>query len=236
MIGGAVDCRVCPVCDSTSIREIAFHHHIDISKFNCQDCGHIFSSNLQRDLHAASELFSYNERNSQFSGQKWLSDLCANALVEPSEILDFGIGGNIGVLGELGSEYLNHQFWGCDLFPSDYPRYFCTYSEDTPYQHFDAIVSNAVIEHLDNTKEAWIYLNRLLKPVSKGGGIMMHAFPSQLIEDLRHWTINIASHECLFTKASLAHICRFSGFRLTKIRFHWQVQHPVYYFDKEFDR
>lgn len=64
---------------------------------------------------------------------------------------------------------------------------------------------------------------------------MVHAFPSQIVEDLNHWAIKIDSHECLFSETSHDLICRKSGFELIKVKYFAGVQHPVYYFRKTCD-
>ena len=131
--------------------------------------------------------------------------------------------------------YPQHQFHACDLYSSNARDYFQIYSPASPLRRFDGISSNAVVEHLDNTLEAWRYLNRLLKPMAEGGGMMVHAFPSQIVEDPNHWAIRIASHECLFSRKSLELACRHSGFAFIRIRYFASVQHPVYYFRKTRD-
>jgi hypothetical protein len=75
-------------------------------------------------------------------------------------------------------------------------------------------------------------MNKLLKPICLGDSLMIHAFPSQITEDYRHWAINIRSHECLFSKKSLSILCAESGFILVDIRNDSNVQHPLYYFSK----
>jgi hypothetical protein len=188
---------------------------------------------LNQNLQKAAQLFAYERPNDQYEGQKRLQvELVKSTSVSKGRYLDFGVGGNIGISGDLRHIYPQHEFYSSDLYPSSTMHYFQMYSPDSPLHSFDGISSNAVIEHLDNTLEAWRYLNRLLKPVSKGGGIMIHAFPSQIVEDPNHWAIKIESHECLFSNDSLRLTCQKSGFELLKRRYFANVQHPVYFFAK----
>jgi cyclopropane fatty-acyl-phospholipid synthase-like methyltransferase len=109
---------------------------------------------------------------------------------------------------ELNSNFNDIIFEGCDIYPKDAKCYFQSYSDMSHLNIYDAISSNAVIEHLGDTINSWKYLNRLLKASNEGGGIMIHAFPSQITEDYLHWTIEIRSHKCLFSKKSLSLIVR----------------------------
>jgi hypothetical protein len=191
---------------------------------------------LNRNLQKAAQLFAYNRPNSQYEGQKRLQiELVKNTSVSSGKYLDFGVGGNIGISRELRHTYPQHEFYSCDLYPSSSTYYFQIYSPASPLHMFDGISSNAVVEHLDNTLQAWRCLNNLLKPMSEGGGIMIHAFPSQIVEDPSHWAIKIASHECLFSRESLKLLCQESGFELIRIRYFASVQHPVYFFRKTCD-
>ena len=235
-LGDRLDGVACSVCASPEIFQITFVSRQQIDKCHCKRCQHIFSRKLNKNLQRASELFGYDTPNDQYEGQKRLQiELVKTRVVLNGKYLDFGVGGNIAISRDLRGRYPQHEFYSCDLYSSSDAHYFQIYSSASPLHSFDGISSNAVVEHLDNTLEAWTYLNRLLKPLSEGGGTMIHAFPSQLVEDPNHWTIKIASHECLFSKASLALICEQAGFALMKIRFFGSVQHPVYYFRKTAD-
>ena len=81
---------------------------------------------------------------------------------------------------------------------------------------FDGISSYAALEHLTNTADAWRTLNRLLKPTSAGGGVMVHAFPSQWHLDFDDSAIQIAGHSCVFSRKSLRMMCDRAGFQLVK--------------------
>ena len=124
---------------------------------------------------------------------------------------------------------------GCDVYQSDTPGYFSIYDPRAPVGSFDGISSYAVIEHLTNTLEAWIGLNRLLKSIRAGGGVMVHAFPSQWHQGFDDWSIQIRGHSCLFSRKSLRLICREAGFRVVKAdppRFIGPHYHPVFTFMK----
>ena len=231
-----LDSTACSVCGSTVIFRITFFIEEQVDKCYCQECGHIFSRKLNRDVQMASQLFAYDRPNDQYEGQKRLQlELVKSTSVPCGRYLDFGVGGNIGISSDLRRLYPQHEFRSCDLYLSDVAGYFQIYSAASPLHQFDGVSSNAVVEHLDNTLEAWRYLNQLLKPVAEGGGMMVHAFPSQMVEDPNHWAIKIASHECLFSKESLHRVCRQSGFELIKVKYLTSVQHPVYYFRKTRD-
>lgn len=235
-LGERLSMAECSVCQSAEVHRIRFYNKGEIDKCYCRTCRHVFSRKLNRDLQRATELFAYDRPNEQYAGQRRLQlELINGAPRAQGRYLDLGVGGNRGIARELNAAYPQHEFWSCDLYPSDEAHYFQLYSATAGQYRFDGISSNAVVEHLDNTLEAWAYLNTLLKPMAEGGGLMVHAFPSQIIEDLDHWAIKIASHECLFSRESLALTGRKTGFELTAVRFIWSVQHPVYYFRKTFD-
>lgn len=231
----------CPVCDSKHTFFSTFHFEgIDIAKYLCKECGHLFSSNLQRNLDQAEKRFNYQHENKQISGQVILLEKLVGLLSDEQRnnrfsFLDFGTGGNLGASENMRQKYPKHQFFACDLYPFDSDFYFQSYSNDSRLGFFDGIASNAVIEHLDNTIEAWTYLNQLLKPVKSSTTYMVHAFPSQINEDPWHWTIRIKSHECLFSKSSLQLVCKKTGFQFISMKYIGQVQHPVFYFKKVAD-
>ena len=223
----------CSVCRSSDVQAITFFSERWIEKCYCRACQHIFSRHLNRDVGKATELFGYDRPNDQYEGQKSLQAEVARVSGRArGAFLDFGVGGNTGIVEDLRRDLPDHEFRAADIYPSSRPFYFQLYAPDAPIGHFDGISSNAVIEHLDNTVEAWRYLNRLLKPMAAGGGVMLHAFPSQLVEDLDHWAVKIASHECVFSRASLGIMCRETGFEPTGWRFHESVQHPIHGFRK----
>lgn len=204
-------------------------------------CGHLFSNNLERDPERAKERFDYQNENRQNQGQQFLAQTLYLRLERqlPGEkfcLLDFGAGGNLSASSALREKYPGHRFFACDLVPRSVGYYFQTYEDDSKLGMFDGISSNAVIEHLDNTLEAWLRLNRLLKSVRETPTWMMHAFPSQVNEDPWHWTLRIRSHECLFSEVSLKMICDKTGFEWIETRDYYQVQHPVFLFRKVADR
>ena len=223
----------CSVCGAGNVRAITFFSERRIEKCFCTSCQHIFSRHLRRDVDKAAALFAYDQPNEQYDGQRRLQiEAMRRHGGERGRFLDFGVGGNLGIAAELRRRYPGQEFSAADLYASDSPWYLQLYSSDLATGRFDGISSNAVIEHLDNTLEAWRYLNALLRPVAEGGGLMLHAFPSQLVEDLDHWAIKIASHECLFSPASLALVCGATGFEHLGWRYLAEVQHPVHVFRK----
>ena len=233
--------RECPVCSNRSAYVVRFKFETAlITKFQCCKCAHLFSNNLKADLATASKLFNYEGENSQKQGQEFLIEKLYQLVKDNSRqkqfnLLDFGVGGNLGTVEGLRAKYPESHFYACDLYEKKHDYYFQTYHDQSKLGFFDGISSNAVIEHLDNTTEAWAYLNHLLKPARLGGGFMVHAFPSQVNEDPFHWAIRIYSHECLFSKESLRAICEKTGFELLHIKYFHQVQHPVFFFRKVAD-
>lgn len=232
----------CPVCLSQDTYLVQFHYASEsIPKKVCRMCGHLFSNNLERDPERAKERFDYQNENRQNQGQQFLAQTLYLRLERqlPGEkfcLLDFGAGGNLSASSALREKYPGHLFFACDLVPRSVGYYFQTYEDDSKLGMFDGISSNAVIEHLDNTLEAWLRLNRLLKSVRETPTWMMHAFPSQVNEDPWHWTLRIRSHECLFSEVSLKMICDKTGFEWIETRDYYQVQHPVFLFRKVADR
>jgi SAM-dependent methyltransferase len=231
------DTKICPICNCSDVAGINFkHNNLVISKYYCKSCFHIFSNNLNKNIQKANELFLFSEKSIFYEKQKKLQQLLLKNYIrynkEPGVFLDFGVGGNTEIIKELNKKYLPHKFYACDLFSASIDNYFQTYSLSTPYNIFDGISSHAVVEHLDNTIEAFSYFNRLLKPLKNGGGIMIHSFPSTIVDDLWHWSIKIASHECIFSKKSLELICNKTGFQLIGVKIFTSAVHPLYYFTK----
>lgn len=230
--------KPCPVCSCEKTYRVNFKFEGQlIPKNRCPKCGHLFSSNLNRNLNQANLLFNYQNENIQKPGQEFLLEKLYKVLAqtvqkESYSIVDFGVGGNLSTYENMQAKYKNSQFFACDLYPLDRSAFFQSYTDNSKLGIFDGIASNAVIEHLDNTLEAWTYLNHLLKPVNAGDSYMIHSFPSLINEDPFHWTIRIKSHECLFSKTSLDILCLKTGFKLLKISYFHQVQHPVFLFKK----
>jgi len=230
----------CPICESKEIYEIKFYYYKEnIIKNYCYKCGHIFTNNLNADIDKGYKLFRFDQENEHINDQKYLLNMMVLNFrkkdLNKQNFLDFGIGGNYRHLLEMNNMY-NHIFFdGCDIYPDDKPFYFQCYKNENKIGIYDGISSNAVIEHLDDTVNSWKYLNNLLKPLKKGGGIMVHSFPSQMNEDYFHWAIKIKSHECLFSKKSLEILCDKTGFELITIKYNQYVQHPIFIFNKIMD-
>lgn len=223
----------CPVCDYKQSKIINFKIENRLVEKNlCLNCNHLFSNWLNDSIELTKSLFKYDKINHSSNGQK---ELIIKSIKFSSKtngkFLDFGIGGNLSVYSNLKLKD-NNEIFGCDIIQRNEKNYFKTYEDESMIGFFDAISSNAVVEHLYNTKEAWIYFNKLLKPLNEGGGIMLHAFPSQINFDYMHWTIKIKSHVCLFSIDSLKKIIDYAGFELIKIEFDKKIQHPVFYFKK----
>jgi hypothetical protein len=231
------DEKECIICKGKSISIIQFlQDSFQIEKFYCHDCEHIFSNNLRQDVQMGDKLFNYKAESNFLKKQLQLQvSLIKELKLSCGNILDFGVGGNLKIMENLSRRFPEFKFFACDIFQCKQKNYFQTYSEESPMHFFDGISSHAVIEHLDNTIEAWKYFNRLLKPLDNGGGIMLHSFPSQVNEDLFHWSIKIASHECLFSEKSLKLVCKMSGFKLIKCKLFTSAVHPVFVFRKVAD-
>jgi 2-polyprenyl-3-methyl-5-hydroxy-6-metoxy-1,4-benzoquinol methylase len=232
----------CPVCLNYDTYLVHIHYSgEDIPKKLCRACRHLYSNNLRQDIERAGKFFNYQNENLQKPGQQFLLEKLFKNLEmhRPGEnfsVLDFGAGGNLSSSAAMREKHPGHRFFACDLIPRKDDFYFQTYQDDSKLSFFDGISSNAVIEHLDNTLEAWLYLNRLLKPVGVAPTWMLHAFPSQINEDPWHWALRIRSHECLFSETSLKMVCDKAGFECLETRDYWQVQHPVFLFRKVADR
>ncbi len=228
--------RSCPVCTNDTCVEVEFIFEGEkIKKYMCLQCNHLFSLWIGTDLHKAQCLFDYNRENEWKRGQKYLLMEAARYSQKLGRYLDFGVGGNISAFQELNNELQGDSFYACDINKRNIKKYFVTYEDESMLGTFDGIASSEVIEHLDNTVEAWKYFNRLLKPIRDSGGKMVHSFPSQLHCDLSHWGIRIKSHLCLFSERSLKLVCEKSGFELTGWKFRGFLKFPAFYFKKTKD-
>jgi hypothetical protein len=221
-LGGTATAGVsCPVCGGGDCRPTAFERpEGQIEKYICCGCEHLFSGFLQTDPGLGQEMFQFDTENIGKETQVLLlEELVRRSGLERGIFLDFGVGGNMSAFQEAQARLPQHRFMACDTYPSLVPGYFQTYEEESPLHMFDGISSYAVVEHLTETFAAWIYLNRLLKPVASGGGLMVHAFPSQLHHDFDHWAIQIKSHVCLFSSKSLKLLCAKTGFQMEAGKF-----------------
>lgn len=212
----------CPACDADSTGTLSVPFEGDtLEKFICADCGHFFHFlNLPDNPEEADEIFSYDEPPTRrVKAQRSLLQLARNHTesVEPA-ILDFGVGRNSDAYQSMNDSNAKGEYWGCDIVHLELENYFCAYRE-SPGLSFDAIVSNNTIEHIDDTAEAWQYMNSLLKPVAEGRSKMFHSFPMQLHYPLDEWPCVGEGHCCIFSKKSLNQICRRAGFELTSIRY-----------------
>lgn len=231
----------CPVCGGDGCRTTAFDRPEGrIGKYICSGCGHLFSDFLQTDPDLGQEMFRFDTENDGKETQvALLEELIRRSGVDRGTYLDFGVGGNLAAFQEVQARHPQHRLMACDTYPSPVPGYFQTYAEDSPKHCFDGISSYAVVEHLTETVAAWTYLNRLLKPTAAGGGIMVHAFPSQLHHDFEHWSIQIRSHVCLFSPISLARVCEQTGFHMetgSRYRPIGKHAHGIMVFRKTSDR
>lgn len=232
-----IDYIECSICKSKKISIIHFNSESTlIKKYYCHNCDHIFSNNLQLNASLGQELFNYQSESKFFHQQLQLQiSLLKEIYASSGNILDFGVGGNFQIQDYLSKRYPNFNFYTCDIYQNERKNYFQSYSADSPLHIFDGISSHAVIEHIDNTIDAWTYFNKLLKPIKLGGGIMLHSFPSQINEDLHHWSVQIGSHECIFSEQSLNILCAKTGFKLLKCKIFTTAVHPVFVFRKVFD-
>lgn len=228
----------CPVCGSDDCRPIRYYFEkCNIEKSFCSKCAHLWAvADLPNDVKRAVTMFDYEAPSLWCSTEKRLILSLIRLNMRPrGRFLDFGIGGNISVLEELAPLLKNDQkLFACDIIlRNDYPNYFVTYKDDTKIGTFDGICSSEVIEHLDKTVETWMYMNRLLKPVSDGGGVMLHSFPSNVNLHMDDTMIVIGSHVCLFSEKSLRMLCEKSGFELSKISYRHFL--PEFIFQKTRD-
>lgn len=229
----------CPICDSHHCLKVSFLlNNIESIKIYCTECEHIFSTWVNKDLQKAQTLFDYknkiNHDHKSIVQEDCLLHLSLYSNKNNGIFLDFGVGGNIFIQNRLNDKYSNQNVYSCDINPRNEKNHFETYENDGFLHFFDGIASHAVLEHLDDTIYSWKYFNKLLKPMDKGGGIMVHAFPSQIHFDLDDWSMKIPEHVCLFSKKSLRLICEKTGFKLIKIR-QSKGHHPMFLFKKIFD-
>ena len=179
----------------------------------------MFSTWLDADLDEVSELYSgiydsdqlYHE-NLRYKFELGLMEYGLGLLRNASDasLLDFGCGPNTTAAKIMKEKGYDARC--CDILDGyDYDgEFYFKYKINNPDLHgkFDVIVSMDVIEHLGNTLDSWIDLNRMLKP----GGVMAHSFPSRMLYNLKHEYCQNPFHNCLFTEKSLKIICEKSGF------------------------
>lgn len=232
--------ETCPICESRAALRVAFDRPEGrIKKFLCLRCEHLYSRFLQTEPLTAGELFQFGtENDGKLTQVELIEETVLRSGRSSGTFLDFGAGGNISAFQEAARRAPAHSFMACDVYTSDVPGYFRTYHAREPEGTFDGISSYAVVEHLTETLDTWRSFNRLLKPMSEGGGIMVHAFPSQLHHDFDHWAIQIHTHACVFSRRSLRIACGKTGFALTRADPPRPVgphQHPVLVFRKTRD-
>lgn len=228
------DCRVCAASPTHLITFLRPEGQIE--KCLCSGCGHLFTNYIQKDPALGAQLFQFHQENPSSSAQEQLLNELSEFVEKPEgTFLDFGVGGNIQAFQRAQATHPEAEWFGCDTYPAKVDNYFSTYSDTAPTGRFDGISSYAVIEHLTETVDSWKLFNRLLRPMSEGGGVMIHAFPSLLHHDFDHWAIQIQSHTCLFSPKSIGKICRKTGFKLVSGKSHRPVgphDHGVFIFAK----
>jgi SAM-dependent methyltransferase len=205
--------------ESSSLSEVAGH-----TKHLCCKCGHCYATWLQGDLQDTADKYAGIYNNSQLLQEgpragyeeslfRYVLKHCGGS--RDASLLDFGCGPNRTPVEALRREGVDAH--GCDILPIyDYDGdvFFRHTGDATPWKHrFDGIVSIDVIEHLADTLESWVYLNRILKP----NGIMAHCFPSQLHYSFIHAYFRTPFHVCLFSRKSLQRLLDQSGFVLESI-------------------
>ena len=171
----------CPVCGHNDCRLIQYYFEkLPISKSLCPQCFHLFGNHdLPRNISRARGLFDYNQPSILNKSEYLLiRNMVKRSKKQTGRFLIFGIGGNVSVLDRISKEVgPSFDIWCCDLIPrKGIGNYFETYQDESQIGRFDGICSSEVVEHLDNTQEAWAYMNRLLKPMSAGGGICCTPF------------------------------------------------------------
>lgn len=223
----------CPVCGGNCV-DFSFEWNGDlINKAFCERCEHLFTNWRQTDAAENGRLFGYTEVNEGLAAQVQVLEEAA-FWSGGGRVLDFGVGGNAASIDSARKIPAGVEYWGCDFHKIEHSRYFKTYTTEH-LGSFSAISSHAVVEHLTDTLSSWVYLNKLLRPCSRGGGIMVHAFPSQYHHSMYDWQIVIRSHTCLFSRKSFPILLRRAGFRLVQSdppRPVGPYCHPVFKFQK----
>jgi hypothetical protein len=235
ILDGSSTGQACVVCKNKKTLTVKLVHAGDENqKYLCLACQHLFSLWLKSNFKKVEKLFDYNTETIRKEEQKYLLRKLRSVLGKDGTFLDFGVGGNINASKELAKDFPHSLFYACDLNKRKEENYFTTYSDKSYIGKFDGIATNSVIEHIDNTIEAWKYFNNLLKPVTRKerGGIMAHSFPSLIHYDLSHWGVKIKSHVCLISKKSLNTILTMSGFKLLGWKYSNKLRWPIFYFQK----
>jgi SAM-dependent methyltransferase len=238
----------CPICDNptTYALSLPFDSGTEsvVEKHLCGQCGHFFHFlGLVKNENEATAHFNYNKGSSEkVRSQKGLLNMASQKTASGgSNILDFGVGRNKEAYLTLDSELSCTSFYGSDIVEMDAKNYFEAYSNPSVSGEIDAICSNNTIEHIDEPVRAWSYFNELLRPISEGGGIMLHSFPSQIHYRIDRWPCLGKGHCCIFTRRSLEHLCDRTGFRLRSISYRPFIEglpgggFPVFEFEKVSD-
>jgi hypothetical protein len=227
----------CPICGSHRSAELTFVlPNETVLKSFCRDCEHIYTAAMQTDLAHVKIVFEIDQENEGCETQRaLLEETALKSGLSSGTFLDFGVGGNVSAFQRAAKSMPQHKFMGCDVYPADIPGYFNIFEEPLPLGTFDGISSYAVVEHLTDTMPAWKRFNQLLKPVTAGGGIMVHSFPSQWNLPFDDWAMKIQGHSCLFSRKSLRLLCSETGFDITRAdppRFVGRHYHAVLEFKK----
>ena len=233
----------CPVCSSLATQSIDLEWNDQIiTKHSCKTCAHLFRHRVLDGIEQLVSEFEYESKTAADAKLHLETRLTEKTIEEFRKLngefvqqshLVFGVGKNFQLIENMTKIHSN-QFLsvdGCDLNEREESNFFRTYTDDTKLGRYSSISSHAVIEHLENTAEAWRYMNRLLKPVNEADCIMVHAFPSLIHFGLDDWSTRIQSHTCLFSEKSLARICRISGFQLIETTMS-SGHHPIFVFLK----
>ncbi|MDO9236517.1 MAG: class I SAM-dependent methyltransferase [Aquabacterium sp.] len=222
--------KSCPICgawNDVAIR-FAFPWDQDIQKYLCIDCRHLYAA-YDYDF-IASESYDFKPHYPRGEARLGVQALRALPKIDGArKILFIGSGGNQGLL----DAYLptHAEAWYSDLKQVRPCRFIPVATLAQQVEKFDAVVTRAVLEHIDDPKaviKGWL-------SVLKDGGIMAHSFPSLIHNDLNNMMVGIRSHTSIFSERSLNLLALELGLKqVMRDKFFLKTghTHPSYFFQR----
>ncbi len=233
--------KPCPVCNFDQVSLFpTFYDGLPVTKYYCLNCQHLFGEkDYSINPVQAYGLLDYEKPSATYSVQKKTIEAVIkfSSKKNSGKYLDFGIGGNWCAIKELSDKYNNsHEIYGTDIHPCNNlsDKFFISYNHDPSFfGFFNGISSCHVLEHFENPHKSWEYLNRLLKPIKSGGGVMVHVIPTTMHYHPYDIVNLYPSHVCIYSKRSIRLVSEKCGFKIEKIRV--IEGQPAFYFRKTFD-
>jgi hypothetical protein len=221
--------KACPVCGAWNdvAIQFAFPWDQDIQKYMCIDCRHLYAA-YEYDF-LASESYDFNPHYPKGEARLGAEALKFRSRRGARKILFIGSGGNQGLLdGYLPKDV---EVWYADLKQVRSCRFIPVKTLAQQGLKFDAIVTRAVLEHIDDPKAVikdWMV-------ALDQDGVMAHSFPSLIHNDLNNMMVGIRSHTSIFSQTSLDLLASELGLKqVLSDRFFLKTghTHPSYFFQR----